>query len=96
MGHLLHFGSAAVGHVLPMSFASGGAFADWIVGVSVGGTRSVSVLSGSCRFDPSCLTMWLHGDVIGRVFLNRWCRVAARDAARWVGTGPSPSRTRRT
>lgn len=82
MLHLLRPRSAAVGHVLQMSFARGGVFADWVVRESVGSTRPSSVLSGSCRFVPSCLTMWPHMGLIGRVFLNRWCRLQ-KDAARW-------------
>lgn len=91
MLHLLRPRSAAVGHVLQMSFARGGVFADWVVRESVGSTRPSSVLSGSCRFVPSCLTMWPHMGLIGRVFLNRWCRLQ-KDAARWDRALPNRTR----
>lgn len=93
-GPLASFRLAAVGHVLQMSFARGGVFADWVVGVSVGSTRPSPVLSGSCRFAPSCLTMWPHVDLIGHVFLTAGAVCSRRCSM--PGTGPSPNRTCKT
>lgn len=33
--------------------------------------------------------MWPHGDVIGRVFGSRWCRLQQK-VQKVLGTGPSP------
>lgn len=70
-----------------LSLAAVGWFPDWqrlgTVGVSVGGIRPFSVVFGSCRFIPSCLTIWPHDDLIGRVFRSRWCRLQQRGQRCW-------------